>query len=152
MLPRAGGYADMLGKTVTTNLTVGPQLDEVMDGGGWRNRFSQYKGKRRRTKWSYIPCYDDLSLSAIQYCIPAFDPSLKHTSVVIHIHTPTHTQTLYNGWPQVWKWGKRKGVWGRRRVRGFSVLSPSPEIIFRLAAVRNVQMSHIIHIQPHRLE
>lgn len=58
-------------------------------GGRWRGMEEQYKRKLRRTKWSYIPCHDDLSPSAIQYCIPAFDPSLKHTSMVIHTHTNT---------------------------------------------------------------
>lgn len=60
--PEAGRYFGMLDSTVTTILFLGPKLDEDVDGEGWRNRVSQYKGKLRRTKWSYIPCYDDLSL------------------------------------------------------------------------------------------
>lgn len=40
----------MLDNTVTTILILGPKLDEVVDGEGWRNRVSQYKGKLRRAK------------------------------------------------------------------------------------------------------
>lgn len=49
MSPEAGRYVGMLDNTVTTIIILGPKLDEV-DGEGWRNRVSQYKGKLRRTK------------------------------------------------------------------------------------------------------
>lgn len=50
MSPEAGRYVGMLDITVTTILILGPKLDEEVDGEGWRNRVSQYKGKLRRTK------------------------------------------------------------------------------------------------------
>lgn len=48
--PEAGRYVGMLHNTVTTIISLGPRLDEEVDGEGWRNKVSQYKGKLRRTK------------------------------------------------------------------------------------------------------
>lgn len=66
-------------------------------GRGWRGVEEQSLTVQRKAVEDQMILYTLLwwpfSPSAIQYCIPAFDPSLKHTSVV------THTQTLQDGWP-----------------------------------------------------
>lgn len=50
IIARAGTNFGMLDNTVATILFAGPKLDEDVDGEGWRNRVSQYKGKLWRTK------------------------------------------------------------------------------------------------------
>lgn len=83
-------------------------------GGGWLSTVQRKAVEDQMILYTLL--WWPFSPSAIQYCIPAFDPSLKHTSVVTNTHTHTYIQTLQHGWPTSGQMRQHKmGLVGKMR-------------------------------------
>lgn len=154
MSSEAGRLFNMLHTTETTILYLGPK---TWWGCGWREEEGQSLTVQRKAEHDQMILYTfpwwPFSPSAIQYCIAALDPSLKHTSMVTH--TYTHTQTDAPRWAaSEWKNEATEKASGRKDKNGpeLIVCYLSSYIEVALETARDEFISLVIHTQTQPLK
>lgn len=126
---------------------------------GWREVEEQSLTVQRKAEHDQMILYTfpwwPFSPSAIQHCIAALDPSLKHTSMVTYTHTPSHTHThAQTGAPRwaasKWKNEATEKASGRKHKNG-------PELLvcylseLKLSSWGQPEMRLLVRIFTHKL-